>query len=65
MEIPVVALVSCFKMPFQIPFLCCRSNKQVLNEHKQRVIFLPFGLDMAGLGSFRLSYVDVQDKQTL
>jgi len=29
------------------------------------MIFLPFGMEMAGLGSFRLSYVDVEHKQTL
>jgi len=29
------------------------------------MIFLPFGVEMVDLGSFRLSYVDFQDKQTL
>jgi len=29
------------------------------------MIFLLLGVEMVGLGSFRLSYVDIEDKQTL
>jgi len=36
-----------------------------LNENKQKLIFLPFGVEIVGLGSFHLSYVNAQDKQPL
>jgi len=62
-EIPLVALVYCFIMPLQIPFLyqryrCIADQTNRFSMRKNKNVIFHFGWS---LGSFNLSHVNVQE----